>query len=147
MTIKGTLCVKKYSPISWNYFSTDKVLIRNIFSETLCKQLSAVYSSSNNIPRDVTLLTVVDQQQFHVHKFVLQLRSPVFVAMFTQGHFVEGASTTTNQQTHNSGNPVIKIEDSSGLVIEAFVKFLYGQPCSHWKSIAKELIYVAEKVS
>ena len=100
-------------------------------AEVLCQQMANL---TNSLPSDVTLKTMSDGQLFPAHKFILQMRSPVFAAMFS-GDFVE-----------NKEKKPVEICEISGPVMKAMLAYVYCKPFENWKMMAGELAVAADMV-
>lgn len=83
---------------------------------------------------DMTLLTTADGRSFPAHKLILSARSPVFGAMFRNGEFTE------NQKK------LVEIDDISGEVMEALLKYVYELNVKGIEGIADKLLVAADKV-
>lgn len=116
----------KESVDGWNSHGSFAVINH---AELLCQQMANV---TNSIPSDVTLKTMVDEQLFTAHKFILKMRSPVFATMFS-GDFLE-----------NQEKKPVEIFEISGRVMEALLAYIYCKPFDGWKMIAGELAVAAD---
>ena len=76
----------------------------------------------------------VDGKDFHVHKFVLSFRSPVFAAMFS------------HQNTKESQEGRVIIEDVPEKEFEAFLEHLYFYETPKTELVNEHLLMLAEMV-
>ena len=98
---------------------------RTIIDDMIKLMSSSKYS-------DVDL--VVDGREFKAHKLILQIRSPVFEAMF-------------KYDTEESKNNRVVIDDIHPKVFKEFLKFLYtGDKYSLDMDYSDDLLVAAEKV-
>lgn len=101
-------------------------------SKVLLEQLSAFRLDASSA--DMTLFTTLDGLSFPVHKLILSLRSPVFAAMFNHRDLKE------NQKKQ------VEIDDISGEVMEALLKYIYSGDIRGITGIAGSLLSAADKV-
>jgi len=100
------------------------------FSKEMKPLLSDVLSSGKN--GDVILS--VDGKDFHVHKFILMIRSPVFEAMFN------------HKDTKEAQQGRVVIEDVSNEEFEAFLKHVYLCESPQKELVNEQMLMLADKV-
>lgn len=102
--------------------------------EVLSSQLASLQVSPE-ASSDITLVTTADKRQFPVHTAILSARSTVFAAMFGNDQFKEN-------QEH-----AVKIDDISGEVMEALLKYVYNGDAQDVGPNADALLQAADKVT
>ncbi|XP_015112429.1 speckle-type POZ protein A [Diachasma alloeum] len=79
-------------------------------------------------------VVIVEDKQFHVHKLLLQIRSPVFAAMFEHN--------LKENQTNE-----IKIEEIRPEVVRKMLQFIYTDRIDNFEDIVRDLLVAADRYS
>lgn len=122
-------------PITVTFTEIDtRQLIRQYehFQE-LSKQL-ANFQLNGHASSDMTLVTTVDKRKFPVHRNILAFRSTVFAAMFGNKAFKENQTG------------LVEIDDISGEVMEALLKYIYSGDIQRVEANSDALLQAADKV-
>lgn len=101
--------------------------------QELSKQL-AILQLNGDASSDITLVTTVDKRKFPVHRNILGSRSTVFAVMFGNKQFKE------NQKG------LVEIDDVSGEVMEALLKYIYSGDIGGVGANSDALLQAADKV-